>query len=298
MRALHVNYGLRGAESDADERHCAALCEELGVELEVVRASRAEGEAGNLQAWARDVRYGGGDRAGGGLDEREAAELDGCDARGLARGRSSRPGTRRATRSRRSSTGWRPRRAPRAAGDAGRARGGSCARCSASRASRPGRTASAGAALARGREQRRERYARARVRHGLGAALRAVHPAAEANVLRTASCCARRPSCSTASSRRRWQGARASRSRAWESWSGRSRAWSWCVSPSRRRARTCRRRAIASRRSSSWAGAAWRARRQARPACRRRECADRGRGPEHGEAPDAMTDSPHLHSLA
>jgi tRNA(Ile)-lysidine synthase len=31
-----------------------------------------------------------------------------------------------------------------------------------------------------------ERYARARVRHGLVGALRAVHPAAEANVLRTA----------------------------------------------------------------------------------------------------------------
>ncbi len=58
MRALHVNYGLRGAESEADERHCAALCEGLGVELEIVRASRGQGETGNLQAWARDVRYG------------------------------------------------------------------------------------------------------------------------------------------------------------------------------------------------------------------------------------------------
>ena len=57
MRALHVNYGLRGAESDADERHCAALCEQLGVELEIVRVSRGQGETGNLQAWARDVRY-------------------------------------------------------------------------------------------------------------------------------------------------------------------------------------------------------------------------------------------------
>jgi len=57
VRALHVNYGLRGAESDADERHCGALCEQLGVELEIVRASRVQGETGNLQAWARDVRY-------------------------------------------------------------------------------------------------------------------------------------------------------------------------------------------------------------------------------------------------
>ncbi len=44
VMALHVNYGLRGAESDADERHCAALCESLGVELEIVRVRRRKGE--------------------------------------------------------------------------------------------------------------------------------------------------------------------------------------------------------------------------------------------------------------
>src|SRR2546430_17453202 len=38
--ALHLNYGLR-VEADADERHCVELCERLGVELEVVHASRA-----------------------------------------------------------------------------------------------------------------------------------------------------------------------------------------------------------------------------------------------------------------
>src|ERR1700722_3365164 len=79
--ALHVNYGLREA-AGADERHCALLCQQLGVELQVVRAEpssvpRAQplpdtdgGEAapaveptgetrptGNLQAWARDLRY-------------------------------------------------------------------------------------------------------------------------------------------------------------------------------------------------------------------------------------------------
>jgi tRNA(Ile)-lysidine synthase len=53
--ALHVNYGLR-EDSDADERHCAALCAELGVELEIERPVRPEGP-GNLQAWARDTRY-------------------------------------------------------------------------------------------------------------------------------------------------------------------------------------------------------------------------------------------------
>jgi tRNA(Ile)-lysidine synthase len=53
--ALHVNYGLRD-DSDADERHCAALRAELGVELAIERPQRPEGP-GNLQAWARDVRY-------------------------------------------------------------------------------------------------------------------------------------------------------------------------------------------------------------------------------------------------
>jgi tRNA(Ile)-lysidine synthase len=54
VRALHVNYGLRDA-AEADERHCAGLCERLGVALEVRRPRRPE--RGNVQAWARDVRY-------------------------------------------------------------------------------------------------------------------------------------------------------------------------------------------------------------------------------------------------
>jgi tRNA(Ile)-lysidine synthase len=62
VQALHVDYGLRGAASDADARHCAVLCERLGVALEVQHAQRPEGEAGNLQAWARDVRYAAGAR--------------------------------------------------------------------------------------------------------------------------------------------------------------------------------------------------------------------------------------------
>ena len=58
VSALHVNYGLRDA-AEEDERHCAALCSALGVVLEVRRPRRAGGTgAGNLQAWARDERYG------------------------------------------------------------------------------------------------------------------------------------------------------------------------------------------------------------------------------------------------
>lgn len=62
--ALHVNYGLR-AEADADEAHCAAVCSRLGVELFVVRAGPP---AGNVQAWARSVRYAEAERLAAGLD--------------------------------------------------------------------------------------------------------------------------------------------------------------------------------------------------------------------------------------
>ncbi len=53
--ALHVNYGLRGADSDSDEQHCRSLCEQLGVPLAVERVRLPD--VGNLQAEARDRRY-------------------------------------------------------------------------------------------------------------------------------------------------------------------------------------------------------------------------------------------------
>ncbi len=53
--ALHVNYGLRDT-ADGDERHCVQTCARLGVETEVRRPRRPE--SGNVQAWARDARYG------------------------------------------------------------------------------------------------------------------------------------------------------------------------------------------------------------------------------------------------
>ncbi len=55
VTALHVDYGLRDDSVD-DERFCAELCARLGVELAVERPRRPEGP-GNLQAWARDTRY-------------------------------------------------------------------------------------------------------------------------------------------------------------------------------------------------------------------------------------------------
>ncbi|HEY1855499.1 MAG TPA: tRNA lysidine(34) synthetase TilS [Solirubrobacterales bacterium] len=55
VTALHVDYGLRD-DAVEDERFCAELCAGLGVELEIERPRRPEGP-GNLQAWARDSRY-------------------------------------------------------------------------------------------------------------------------------------------------------------------------------------------------------------------------------------------------
>lgn len=59
VSALHVNYGLREA-ADGDERHCRELCAQLGVTLAVRRPSRPR--TGNMQAWARDERYGAAER--------------------------------------------------------------------------------------------------------------------------------------------------------------------------------------------------------------------------------------------
>ncbi|MBI2690696.1 MAG: tRNA lysidine(34) synthetase TilS [Solirubrobacterales bacterium] len=53
--ALHVNYRLRKDSSDADEAFCREFCARLEVPIEVVRAPDHPG--GNLQDWARDLRY-------------------------------------------------------------------------------------------------------------------------------------------------------------------------------------------------------------------------------------------------
>jgi tRNA(Ile)-lysidine synthase len=66
VSALHLNYGLRGEESDGDERFCRELCERLGVMLHV-ESPRLP--AGNLQAAAREARYAAAER----LAERDYA---------------------------------------------------------------------------------------------------------------------------------------------------------------------------------------------------------------------------------
>lgn len=66
VAALHVNYGLRPG-SDADEQFCRVLCDRVSVPLAVERVTLGEG---NLQAQAREARYGIAERL---ADER------GCD---------------------------------------------------------------------------------------------------------------------------------------------------------------------------------------------------------------------------
>ncbi len=177
VRALHVNYGLR-VESEDDERHCRELCARLGVALEVVVAHRQEGATGNLHAWARELRY---DAA------RELAErLDGS----LVHARTSTVFATGHTASDQVETILYRL----AASPGRRALLGMSA--SEGRLVRPllGLTRHQTAAYCRERNlawcedvsNDNERYARARVRHGLVKALDAVHPAAQANVLRTA----------------------------------------------------------------------------------------------------------------
>ena len=54
VSCLHVNYGLR-EEADADEEHCRQLCASRRLPLEVERVQLPE--QGNVQALARDARY-------------------------------------------------------------------------------------------------------------------------------------------------------------------------------------------------------------------------------------------------
>ena len=165
VTALHCNYGLRDA-AGADAASLRRLCERLGVRLHVRRPRSARG-AGNLQAWARDARY-----AGGAASSRAAA--------------TSPPATPRPTRSRPCSTGSPPRPAAARCSGWPRATGGSSGRCSAvTREETAAHCRRAGWPGARTPATPRPTFARNRVRHELLPALRSLHPAAEANVLRT-----------------------------------------------------------------------------------------------------------------
>jgi tRNA(Ile)-lysidine synthase len=60
VQILHVNYGLRGAESNADQALVAAYCQQHRIQLEVLNVSLKEQLTNNklnLQAEARKIRY-------------------------------------------------------------------------------------------------------------------------------------------------------------------------------------------------------------------------------------------------
>jgi tRNA(Ile)-lysidine synthase len=164
VSALHVNYGLRGASSDADARACRELCARLGVALEVRRpAPRARG---NLQAWAREVRY------------REAGELARAPSADVATGHTATDQVETilyrlaSSPSRRALLGMRPREGSLVRPLLRFTREDTTAYCQAR-----------GLAWREDETNTAPTYARNRIRRGLLAALSEVHPGALGNIL-------------------------------------------------------------------------------------------------------------------
>jgi tRNA(Ile)-lysidine synthase len=57
IAAAHLNYGLRGAESDGDEQFCIELCRKLGIKLYRRKVSLNRKRSVNVQDWARAIRF-------------------------------------------------------------------------------------------------------------------------------------------------------------------------------------------------------------------------------------------------
>jgi tRNA(Ile)-lysidine synthase len=168
VTALHVNYGLR-EDAEGDERHCSRLCERLGVGLEIERPQRPEG-AGNLQAWAREVRYAAAARlaqACGAMIVTGHTADDQVET--ILYRLASSP-------SRRALLGMRPRDGQLARPLLGTTRAETTAYCE-----------QRGLAWREDSSNQEPTYARNRIRQGLLPELAKIHPAAAENVLRTAS---------------------------------------------------------------------------------------------------------------
>jgi tRNA(Ile)-lysidine synthase len=163
VTALHVNYGLRDAAAE-DEDSCRALCARLGVEL-IVEAV-ALPERGNAHAHARDARYCLAERHAAG--DYAAAHTTSDQAETVLYRLATSPG-------RRALLGMAPRR-------------GRLVRplLDATRAETEAHCRAHGLEWREDRSNRDPRFARARVRHGLLAALREVDPRAERTVAETA----------------------------------------------------------------------------------------------------------------
>jgi tRNA(Ile)-lysidine synthase len=166
--ALHVNHGLRGEESDGDEAHCRQLAERLGAEL-VVERSGPRPRAGNLQGWARDHRLGAAAALASGRGARVATGHTMSDqAETILYRLAASPG-------RRALLGMAPRDGLLVRPLLGVSREETAAHCR-----------DRGLAWREDSSNGSDSYTRTRVREGLVPALRALHPAAERNVVRTA----------------------------------------------------------------------------------------------------------------
>ena len=163
VRALHVNYGLRDS-AGADERLCAALCERLGVPLSVRTPQRPR--SGNLMAWAREERYAAARELAAGADIAAGHTATDQVETVLYRLAAS-PG-------RRALLGMRERD-----GDLIRPL------LTVTREETAAYCAEHGLAYAEDPTNDSPDFARNRIRQALVPLLRAVHPAAETNVLRT-----------------------------------------------------------------------------------------------------------------
>ncbi|MGE5408188.1 MAG: tRNA lysidine(34) synthetase TilS [Syntrophothermus sp.] len=168
VRALHVNYGLRD-EAGEDEAFCAELCDSLGVALTLRRPRRPEGP-GNLQAWARDVRY---EAAAGVAVPLEARIVTGHTADDQVETILYRLAS---SPSRRALLGMKPRDGILACPLLGTTRQEVTEYCRRR-----------GLAWREDASNRAPAFARNRIRAGLLPELARAHPAAAANVLRTAS---------------------------------------------------------------------------------------------------------------
>jgi tRNA(Ile)-lysidine synthase len=164
VTALHVNYGIRES-AGGDDRHCHELCASVGVALEV-RRPRPPG-SGNVQGWAREVRYrealelaSGGDVAAGHTKTDQVETI-------LYRLASS--------PSRRALLGMRAREGSLVRPLLGFTREDTAAYC-----------VERGLDWCEDETNASDAYARNRIRAGLVPSLRRVHPAAEDNVLAVA----------------------------------------------------------------------------------------------------------------
>ncbi len=162
--ALHVDHGLRPGAGEEEARHCAGVCERLGVRLEVARLGPAP-RSGNLHAWAREARYAAARRLPGAIATGHTAS---DQAETVLYRLAASPG-RRALLGMASCEGRvvRPLLA-------------------VTRAQTEAHCAARGLPWLEDPANDDPLFARARVRSALLPALRAVHPAAEASVVRTA----------------------------------------------------------------------------------------------------------------